>query len=207
MTRRLRPDEKAAWEALTAQVGKQDKAPRKPRELRPEEAALWEQVAAQVRPLGNRPSAPALPRVRPPKGPRAEPVMPAVARHLADVSVTEATLDAVWDRKIRTGEVLPDLVVDLHGYTREAAYKLLERRLRQAWERRARVVLIVTGKGRSTTPWPETPRGILKEELPRWLDEPGLRPYVSALRPAHQRHGGMGAFYAILRRVRGDRGE
>lgn len=204
MTRRLRPDEQAAWEAMAAQLHRPEKAARRPRTLTPEEAAVWEHVAAQVRPLPDRPGTPVLPRVKPPAAPRADAPLPGVARHLAELPVTEATLDAVWDRKIRTGEVLPDLVIDLHGYTRDAAYKLLERRLRQAWERRARVVLIVTGKGRSTTPWPETPRGILKEELPRWLDQPEFRPFISALRPAHQRHGGQGAFYAILRRVRGE---
>lgn len=204
MTRRLRPDEQAAWEAMAAQLGKTDKPSRKPRELKPDEAALWEQVASKVRPLGNRPTAPALPRIKPPEGPRAEAALPNIARHLSGLSVEDATLDAVWDRKIRTGEVLPDLVIDLHGYTQDAAYKLLEKRIRQAFERKARVVLIVTGKGKSTTPWPETPRGILKEALPRWLDEPGLRPFIAALRPAHQRHGGLGAFYAILRRTRGE---
>lgn len=204
MTRRLRPDEKAAWEAMAAQLGRKEQSSRKPRELKPDEAALWEQVASKVRPLGNRPSAPALPRIRPPEAPRSEGTLPNVDRHLSGPSVADATLDAVWDRKIRTGEVLPDLVIDLHGYTQDAAYNLLQRRLRQAFERRARVVLIVTGKGRSTTPWPETPRGILKEALPRWLDEPSLRPFIAALRPAHQRHGGMGAFYAILRRTRGE---
>jgi len=204
MTRRLRPDEQAAWEAMAAQVGKKEKPSRKPRELRPDEAELWQQVASKVRPLGNRPAAPALPRIKAPEAPRAEPPLPNIARHLSETSVADATLDAVWDRKIRTGEVLPDLVIDLHGYRQEAAYTLLEKRIRQAHERRARVVLIVTGKGKSTTPWPETPRGILKEALPRWLDQPGLRPYVAALRPAHQRHGGLGAFYAILRRTRGE---
>ncbi len=204
MTRRLRPDEQAAWEAMTAQVGKKEKSARKPRELRSDEAALWEQVAARLRPLSNRPSAPALPRIKPPEAARSEAPLPDIARHLNALSVEDATLDAVWDRKIRTGEVLPDLVIDLHGYTQDAAYKLLEKRIRQAHERRARVVLIVTGKGKSTTPWPETPRGILKDALPRWLDEPGLRPFIAALRPAHQRHGGLGAFYAILRRTRGE---
>lgn len=204
MTRRLRPDEQAAWEALAAQVGTPEKPSRKPRALRPEEAALWEQVAAKVRPLGNRPTAPALPRIKPPDVPRAGPALPAIARHLRETPVTSATLDAGWDRKLRTGEVLPDMVIDLHGYRQDAAQALLLKRIRQAHERRARVVLIVTGKGKSTTPWPETPRGILKEALPRWLEEPGLRPYIAALRPAHQRHGGLGAFYAILRRTRGE---
>lgn len=204
MTRRLRPDEQAAWEAMAAQVGNTEKPSRKPRTLRPDETALWEQVAAKVRPLGNRPTAPALPRIRPPEAPRAGPPLPNIAHHLHDTSVADATLDAGWDRKIRTGEVLPDMVIDLHGYRQEAAHTLLERKIRQAHERRARIVLIVTGKGKSTTPWPETPRGILKEALPRWLDEPSLRPYIAALRPAHQRHGGLGAFYAILRRMRGE---
>ncbi|WP_425459704.1 Smr/MutS family protein [Hankyongella ginsenosidimutans] len=44
--------------------------------------------------------------------------------------------------------------------------------------------------------------GILRAALPQWLETPALRPFVAALRPAHPRHGGAGAWYVILRRVR-----
>lgn len=206
MTRRLRPDELAAWERMASQIGK-PAASRKPRQLAPDEEDLWGKVAATVRPLEKKTAAPSLPRVKAMVEVRAETALPGISRSLANLSVSDATLDAVWDRKIRTGEILPDLVIDLHGHSRDAAYAVLERQIRRAHERRARVVLIVTGKGQTGAPWPSSPRGVLREELPRWLDQPGLRPFVAALRPAHQRHGGLGAFYAILRRSRGEPGQ
>ena len=44
--------------------------------------------------------------------------------------------------------------------------------------------------------------GVLRSQLPHWLEAPSLRPYIAALRPAHPRHGGGGAWYVILRRGR-----
>ncbi|MEX6724787.1 Smr/MutS family protein [Parapedomonas caeni] len=172
------------------------------RKLRPEEEALWGQVAASVKPLEKRVTPPDLPRLKPQVVAPAERAMPVMGRHQAATPPTQATLDAVWDRKIRTGEVLPDLIIDLHGHRRETAYTALTRGLARAHGRHARVVLVVTGKGKTGADWPSQPGGVLREELPRWLTTPDLRPYVAALRPAHPRHGGDGAWYVILKRAR-----
>ncbi|MDP9163724.1 MAG: Smr/MutS family protein, partial [Pseudomonadota bacterium] len=44
------------------------------------------------------------------------------------------------------------------------------------------------------------PRGVIRASLRDWLQDSNLRPYIAALRPAHPRHGGGGAWYVILRR-------
>jgi DNA-nicking Smr family endonuclease len=62
-----------------------------------------------------------------------------------------------------------------------------------------RVLLVVTGKGARGG---EGGRGVIRAALPHWLETPALRPYVAALRAAHPRHGGAGAWYVILRRRR-----
>ena len=56
-----------------------------------------------------------------------------------------------------------------------------------------RCLLVITGHGRMSG-------GVLKAAVPRWLDEPELRPHVLALAPAQPQAGGSGALYVLLRR-------
>lgn len=173
--------------------------------LTPHERALWRRVAATVRPMPGRPrvepNPPApvasvtLPALPPMPAPRRMPAPPAFQRTAPE----EATLDGQWDRRMRMGRVEPDLTVDLHGLTLEAAHGLVERRLADAAERGLRLVLVVTGKG---SRGPADRRGLIRASLSDWLSLGRVRPFVAAMRPAHPRHGGGGAFYVILKRVR-----
>jgi DNA-nicking Smr family endonuclease len=172
-----------------------------PRRLHPDETALWESVAASVRPLPGRvrPIAPPSPRSiasQPP--PRVEPPRRAPAANR--VAVDAATLDGGWDRKLRTGRLVPELTVDLHGYTRDRAHALLTRCIIDGATGGARVMLVITGKGARETDDSDRPRGVIRASLRDWLQSSDLRPYIAALRPAHPRHGGGGAWYVILRR-------
>ena len=173
------------------------------RRLRPDEAALWAQVAGSVRPLSGRvrPIAVASPRVRvDTPDPIAAP--PKRAPSANRIAVDAATLDGGWDRKMRSGRLAPDLTVDLHGYTRDRAYALLTRCVIDATNSGARVLLVITGKGaRSDDNESDRPRGVIRASLRDWLQSGDLRPYIAALRPAHPRHGGGGAWYVILRRA------
>lgn len=112
----------------------------------------------------------------------------------AAIPVAAATLDGGWDRRLRQGDITPDRVIDLHGHTLEAAHFVLTEALESANFHGQRVILIVTGKGRSDRP------GRIRAELSHWLDSGNYRSRIAALRPAHPRHGGSGAFYLILRR-------
>lgn len=169
------------------------------RRLRPDEESLWARVAALTEPLTRQHAAPHLPRIRPDvRDPG--PSLPQLTGGTG-MAPEAATLDGLWERKIRTGQVQVDRVVDLHGFGRERAYELLGSALLRAARDRARVMLVVTGKGKTGAPWPKQ-EGILRAALPQWLETPALRPFVAALRPAHPRHGGAGAWYVILRRVR-----
>lgn len=167
------------------------------RPLGPDEKAIWSRVAATVRPLTGR-------RIRPPAQPRllaiqpSEPVAPKTSRAVMATPVTTATLDGGWDRRARQGQVTPDRSIDLHGLTVAAAHAQLADAVERASTGGLRVLHVVTGKGGGTGEG----RGILRASLANWLDTPRLRPYVAALRPAHPRHGGAGAWYVILRRRR-----
>ncbi len=172
------------------------------RRLHPDESALWARVAASVRPLPGRvrpiagPPAPRVIADQPPPPPEPPRRAPAANR----IAVDAATLDGGWDRKMRTGRLAPDLTVDLHGYSRDRAHALLTRMIVEAATGGARVMLVITGKGARETDDPDRPRGVIRASLRDWLQSSDLRPYIAALRPAHPRHGGGGAWYVILRR-------
>ena len=169
------------------------------RPLGPDEEAVWSRVAATVRPLKGRPrvkAAPA-PRVVEVAAPAPEP--PKVSHYAIAQPVDATTLDGGWDRRLRGGKLAPDRSLDLHGYGRDQAYDILSRAIEDASLAGQRVLLVVTGKGARDADG-ETRRGVIRASLPHWLETPALRPYVAALRPAHPRHGGSGAFYVLLRR-------
>lgn len=174
------------------------------RRLTPHERAIWHRVTQSVRPLPGR--APPVP-IAPPPPPPPEPapvvatkpvVRPAPAPAAKAAKPTPppaaATLDGGWDRRLSRGAVLPDRVIDLHNHSLDGAYQRLSDTLHMAAATGERVILVVTGKGRHDRP------GRIRGELAHWLEQPGLRARVAALRPAHQRHGGAGAFYIILKR-------
>lgn len=173
-----------------------------PRRLGPDEEAVWSRVAATVRPLAGRPRVKAAPgpRVAEILQPRPEP--PRVSRQALATPVDSTTLDGGWDRRLRGGKLAPDRSIDLHGYSREQAYALLSREIEDAALAGHRALLVVTGKGARGDDGGDRPRGVIRASLPHWLETPALRPFIAALRPAHPRHGGSGAFYVILRRRR-----
>ena len=59
-----------------------------------------------------------------------------------------------------------------------------------------RCVLVVTGIGRGET------RGVLREAVPRWLNEPAMRAHVLGFDHAQLKDGGLGALYLLLKRRR-----
>ncbi|HEX8062554.1 MAG TPA: Smr/MutS family protein [Allosphingosinicella sp.] len=110
------------------------------------------------------------------------------------------TLDGSWDRRLSRGLVAPDAMLDLHGHNLATAYDLLDRRLDQAINSGARLMLLVTGK----PPGPEGPakRGAIRAAVGDWLQASRHSGRIAAVRNAHPRHGGSGALYIVLRRPR-----
>lgn len=108
--------------------------------------------------------------------------------------------------RLRRGLIEPDARIDLHGMTQQAAHRTLFSWLAAAHARRYRLVLVVTGKGNpkndENAPWMMSPHGVLKQMVPRWLKEPELAALIAAVQPAHVKHGGDGALYVYLRKVR-----
>ncbi len=179
------------------------------RRLAPEEKALWGKVMATVKPLhGGKiavvpvsivPVAPAQAGavgslVQTSRGPR--------LRGGDDILKPDVqnTLDATWDRRIHKGSIIPDISVDLHGQGLATAHARLDRTLEQAIHQKLRVVLLVTGHARTHDRASGQGRGAIASVVRDWLAVSRHAAAISAVRPAHPRHGGAGALYIVLKR-------
>ena len=87
--------------------------------------------------------------------------------------------------------------------TQSEAHHALVRFLHAARRDGARMVLVITGKGaRAGRRCPMAERGVLKRQVPLWLESAELRPLVIGFEDASRGHGGQGALYVRLRRAR-----
>ena len=184
-----------------------------PRGLTEEEAAAWEKVSATVEPLhpvGRVKRAPAPARNTPvpspaPKlasiparTPMSQPTPPVARRAPAP-----GNLDSHWDKRLKSGEITPDLSLDLHDHGLDAAYSRLMDGMSQARSVGARVVLLVTGRPRPVDPADRaSSRGVIRSKVLDWLAASEHGEAIAAIRKAHRRHGGDGALYIVLRRQR-----
>jgi DNA-nicking Smr family endonuclease len=88
--------------------------------------------------------------------------------------------------------------IDLHGKSQAQAHAALSRFLRRAQADGAKTVLVITGKGDRLR---EGKFGILRRQVPLWLELPELSSLVMGFSEAHAAHGGAGALYVRLRRI------
>jgi DNA-nicking Smr family endonuclease len=112
-------------------------------------------------------------------------------------------LDGSWERKLAKAQLVPDLTLDLHGHSLDAAHARLDAGLMQAVAMGARLLLVITGKPRPVAAADRGERrGAIRAKLIDWLAAGPHASRIAAVRPAHQRHGGSGALYVVLRRPR-----
>lgn len=104
---------------------------------------------------------------------------------------------ATWVR-FRSGKLVPVRTLDLHGQTANRAHQALHGFLQASHAEGLRCVEIVTGRGQGLE------GGVLKRELPHWLNGPELRPLVLAA--SHPHAANPGSVRVLLRRVRERRG-
>ena len=110
-------------------------------------------------------------------------------------------LDSHWDRKLKAGEIAPELTLDLHGHGLDAAYNRLMDGMAQARAMGARSVLVIAGKPRPADPADRgNRRGAIRAKILDWLAASEHGGSIAAVRSAHRRHGGEGALYIVLRR-------
>ena len=195
-----------------------------PRGLSEEEATAWEKVSATVDPLhpvrtriagpqslkptsgkagGNAPVKAAKPKAPSPARTKLPPVPAAPPPRMARRAPAPGHLDASWDKRLKAGDITPDLSLDLHDHGLDAAYTRLMRGMEQASSLGARVVLVVTGRSRPVDPADRaTRRGAIRAKILDWLAASEHGGSIAAIRKAHRRHGADGALYIVLRRNR-----
>jgi DNA-nicking Smr family endonuclease len=107
--------------------------------------------------------------------------------------------------RLRRGRLEIDGRLDLHGMKQQEAHHRLHAFVLRNYDQGARCLLLITGKGTQRVSedagfMPDRDIGVLKRNVPRWLQEPGLRDKVLSVSEAQARHGGSGALYVLLRR-------
>lgn len=106
------------------------------------------------------------------------------------------TLDKKADKKLKRGEYPIDATLDLHGLSLEKAHENLLNFLNSAIKMKLRCLLVITGKGLHSDKNSIT----IKEEFPNWVYHFGIKEHIITYIKAHEKHGGSGAFYILLRR-------
>jgi DNA-nicking Smr family endonuclease len=182
-----------------------------------DEADLWRKVTGDVKPIpkstadelppGRDPLTPAAPAKavsprRKAKTPcRAaveQPAPPPRRRATPELGHGDAPgVDRRTADKVRKGRMEIEARIDLHGMTQAEAHRALTAFIIGQHEAGRRCVLVVTGKGA----WREG-GGVLRDAVPRWLNQADLRPRLLSFTHAQRKDGGDGALYVLLKRIR-----
>jgi DNA-nicking Smr family endonuclease len=188
---------------------------------KPPDYDLWLEAMKAVKPLRSRGRSPATrPAAKPAMAPApsrkpvSHPSVPHVHQpsplHKPPPQITG--LDRRTTQKLTRGQVEIERRLDLHGTGIEMARINLLGFLRDAQAMGSRNVLIITGKGASPFSRhtlhgadhfhaPER-AGRLRRLVTEWFHEPEFRTLVAGFQPAHPKHGGGGAYYVRVRRIR-----
>lgn len=174
----------------------------------PDDLALWRSVTETITPLRHRNKKPGGASL--PEEPPAKPVPPIrqrvqrtplpVAPRLPElVPGRTPGLDGRTAERLQRGRLAVEARLDLHGMTQTQAHRSLIAFIERGHAAGLRTVLVITGKGRTEG---GEGAGVLRAAVPRWLNEPVLRPLILAFHPARPADGGAGALYVRLKRRR-----
>jgi len=169
-----------------------------PRRLTVSELRLWRSVTENVvrrlgvPPLPEEPEEQTRPAVA---AGRESPANRAAAEPAPKLAPPLAPLETRLRQRLARGRLAVDDTLDLHGYRQEEAHRMLRNFLARAQARGAKLVLVVTGKGRTAAE-----PGVLRRAVPLWLEAADLRSVVVGFGEATAIHGGSGALYVRLRR-------
>ncbi len=185
-------------------------------ELSDQDLDLWRRVAATAKPLKKRPAPkhagpaeeeppprsvparkPSAPKLAPPAKPAKAPAGKTRPKPPDLTHGTSAGLDKRRAVRLRKGLLPLEGRLDLHGLIQDEARARLDRFLAAAARQNKRCVLVITGKGRGAAG-----EGVLKTQVPRWLNEPHNRDLVVSFTHAQPKDGGAGALYVLLKRKR-----
>lgn len=190
----------------------------KTKTVSPDDAALFEQAVGNTKRLEQRHATPEdlgtikdLPVVMEPEGnaPRRKSSAPSGPTRKTELPALEtgATpgIDKRTAQRLKRGKMVIDGRLDLHGMTQDQAHGALERFLSTSQLRGRRCVIVITGKGYKARDEGGSFReqtGVLKQAVPRWLNEQPNRSRVLSFTQALQQDGGSGALYVYIKRLK-----
>ncbi len=198
-------------------MGQDDKRGKPPAGLSGEDLELWRHVTRDAKPLregvrlrkapGSQVPPEAPPESRPRRAaakplPPAKPVTVVTKRKPPAPELGHGTVAGVDKRqaeRLKRGRTAIEARLDLHGHSQAEAHRALDAFLAGAEASGKRCVLVVTGRGIG-----KDAGGVLKREVPRWLNQPPNRARVLAFDRAQPKDGGDGALYVLLRRKRAE---
>jgi DNA-nicking Smr family endonuclease len=173
--------------------------PRRPK-LTEQDRRDWARFARHIkllpgRDLADLPAEAVAPTPAPPRPVEMAPIkMPAPLPSSLSVGNQPGGLDnGTWNR-FRSGKLPAARTLDLHGRTAQRAFHALQSFLHAAHADRVRCVEIITGRGAGEA------GGVIRRELPLWLNLPSLRPLVLAA--SHPHAANPGAVRLLLRKPR-----
>jgi DNA-nicking Smr family endonuclease len=172
---------------------------RRPRGLSDKERQDWALFARLITPLPGRVAPEPLPEpvVAKQAEPQPAPVVakpPKVRTGPMEVGTNPGGLDkSSWNR-FRSGKLPVMRTIDLHGRTVQRAYDALHAFLITAHADQVRCVEVITGRGSGEN------GGAIRRELPIWLNQPSLRPFVLAA--THPHPANPGSVRLLLRRMK-----
>ncbi|NBN80139.1 DNA mismatch repair protein MutS [Microvirga tunisiensis] len=183
-----------------------------PRNLSGEERELWTRVASTATPLKTTawppPDLVLPPPTEPPASPAAAAPPPQTETAMRPAPAPKgppplAPIERRVRQKVVRGQRRIDARIDLHGLTQHQAHDRLRGFLRLAQQQGHTFVLVITGKGGSGAMAAYMDeRGILRRVVPQWLAMADLRGIVLGFEEAHLTHGGAGALYVRLRKLK-----
>lgn len=124
---------------------------------------------------------------------------PAVARSKRvhdrlEINGRQPGLDTTSWNALASGKMKPQKRLDLHGHFAQDAFHKLHHFLHAASAQGIRCVEVITGLGSGQE------GGVIRQELPHWLERGDLRPLILAVVHTHKRNKGA---VRILLRARG----
>ena len=154
-------------------------------------------------------------KARPAQGPQPPDEEQEVAGHLADLVSGRVEfaleysedyarghvkgLDTKTVLRLKAGHYSPEAHLDLHGLNAEQAFAALVPFMRESYMQGRRCVLLIPGRGKNS---PDG-QAVLRERVQSWLTRDPLKRVVLAFCTALPKHGGAGALYVLLRKVKG----
>ena len=186
----LSPEERALWDSVTRDAKPLKKAPRRADPRLAPETHPETQSGSQAETPPGKPKTAAPRRTATAIAPVPKPKPPPVLGH-GDI----ADLDKRSAERMRRGKLPIEGRLDLHGHSQDQARRELAAFLARAQAAGKRCVIVITGRGDITQGG-----GVLRAQVPSWLNEPENRARVLAFDYAQPRHGGLGALYVLLRK-------